>query len=146
MLAAAILALVPYILITTAHLLYSPQVARDIGARAVTLEVISGLATAGCAFGALAGGDLIQRFRRRNLFLLFEALFAGGALANAAAGSVVGYGFSRIASGFATGVLLVTALPRRWGCGERELAANPDLQENDTKIQGLASCQSDTDL
>jgi MFS family permease len=107
----AILALVPYIIVTSAYTLFRKQVMQDIGASATELEIVNGLSTAGYAFGALLGGDLINRFRQRYLFLCCEALFiVGCALAASAAGDVI-YGAGRVLQGFMTGLLLVIALP-----------------------------------
>jgi MFS family permease len=107
----AILSLVPYIIVTSAYTLFREQVSRDLGAGATELEIINGLATAGYAFGALLGGDLINRFRQRRLFLLCEGLFiVSCALAAAARGDIV-YGAGRVLQGLMTGLLLVIALP-----------------------------------
>lgn len=107
----AILALVPYIIVTAAYTLFRDQVAQDIGAGKTGLEIINGLATAGYAFGALLGGDLINRFKQRLLFLVCEGLFIlSCALAGAASG-IVAYGAGRVLQGFMTGLLLVIALP-----------------------------------
>lgn len=111
MLAIAILALAPFVVVTTAYTLYSRQVGHDLGASRTALEIIAGEATAGYAFGALLGGDLIQRFRQRHLFLLCETLFVLGCIAAAAAGGVALYAAGRVLMGFATGLLLVIALP-----------------------------------
>ena len=111
MLAIALGALVPYILLTTASSFYRADVTADIGIDATGLEIIAGLATAGYCFGALLGGDLINRYRQHHLFLIFEALFVAGALLSGLAGGLVTYGAGRVLSGLATGHLLVIALP-----------------------------------
>jgi len=108
---AAILSLVPYIIVTSAYTLFRKQVAHDIGAGKTGLEIINGLSTAGYAFGALLGGDLINRFRQRRLFLGCEALFVLGCALAAAAGGEVMYGAGRVLQGLTTGLLLVIALP-----------------------------------
>ncbi len=71
----AVLSLVPYIIVTSACTLFREQVTQDIGAGKTGLEIINGLSTAGYAFGALVGGDLINRFEQRPLFLICESLF-----------------------------------------------------------------------
>jgi MFS family permease len=110
-LVTAILSLVPYILVTSAYTLYRKQVSHDIGAGATGLEIINGLSVAGYAFGALMGGDLINRFKQRRLFLLCESLFVlSCALAGGAEGIVM-YGAGRVLQGLMTGLLLVIALP-----------------------------------
>ncbi len=107
----AILALVPYIIVTSAYTLFRKQVSQDIDAGATGLEIINGLSTAGYAFGALLGGDLINRFKQRHLFLLCEGLFVVGCALAAAAGGTVLYGTGGVLQGFATGLLLIIALP-----------------------------------
>lgn len=110
-LAVAVVALIPFILITTATVPLDPQVRRALHATSTALHVVSGLAIAGYAFGALLGGDITQRFPQRRLFLLFTGLFiVGSGLAAAAPGAGI-YGTGRILQGFATGLLLVAALP-----------------------------------
>ena len=107
----AILSLVPYIIVTSAYTLFRKQVSQDIGAGPTGLEIINGLATAGYAFGALLGGDLINRFRQRRLFLVCEALFILGCALAASADGEDMYGAGRVLQGFTTGLLLVIALP-----------------------------------
>jgi predicted MFS family arabinose efflux permease len=110
-LASAIIALVPFIVVTTAYTFFSRQIEGDlhVGQRAV--EIVAGLSTAGYAFGALVGGDLVQRFSQRPLFFACEALFALGCLASAVGHGIVACGAGRIVAGLATGLLLVIALP-----------------------------------
>ncbi len=110
-LAVAIVALSPFIVVTTADLLFARQVEAATGLSEQGTQIIAGLATAGYAFGALLGGDLMQRFRQRELFLLMEALFVGGCAASALATGPVAYGAGRVLAGLATGILLVAALP-----------------------------------
>jgi MFS family permease len=73
--------------------------------------MISGFAIAGYAFGALLGGDLIQRFFQRRLFLICQALFVAGCIVTATSHSIVAYGIGSVLEGFSTGLLLVIALP-----------------------------------
>jgi MFS family permease len=126
MLAIAILALVPFILLTTAAAFLSEQVSRDLAASQTGLAVISGIATAGYAFGALLGGDLINRFPQRSLFLVCEGMFVLGCLLAAIAGGTLLYGAGSVLTGFATGLLLVVALPpviRRFPAGRLPVTA-----------------------
>ncbi len=111
MLTIALSALVPYILVTTAYSLYSADVMRATGAGETALEVVAGIATAGYCFGALLAGDLINRIPQRHLFLICEAMFVAGCVVTALAGGTLSYGAGRILTGFATGLLLITALP-----------------------------------
>lgn len=86
-LSIAIFALVPFIVVTTAYDLFEKRVGSELGITRNALAIISALSTAGYAFGALLGGDVIQRFPQRRLFLACESLFAAGcALAASALG------------------------------------------------------------
>jgi MFS family permease len=111
MVAVALLALVPYIVTTTADLYYQDQVARELATGKTALGVISALATACYAFGALLGGDLINRFSQRKLFLICEAGFVAGGLLAALAWGPWSYGAGRVLTGLATGLLLIISVP-----------------------------------
>jgi MFS family permease len=110
-LTVALLALIPFIVITTAYQFYRTQITFDIGASATDVEVIFGLATAGYAFGALLAGDLIQRFAQRSLFFFCEGMFVVGSVLAATAPHVPQFGVGVAIEGLATGLLLVVALP-----------------------------------
>ncbi len=69
------------------------------------------MAVAGYAFGALLGGDLIQRFPQRRLFIICESLFILGCGIGASASTLVAFGAGKVLLAFATGLLLVIALP-----------------------------------
>jgi MFS family permease len=111
LLSAALFALVPYILVASGESFYRQQVMGDVGASANALSVVAGLSVAGYAFGALLAGDLINRVHHRTLFICNEVLFVVGWIVVAAAPDTWAYGIGRVLSGFATGLLLVTALP-----------------------------------
>lgn len=111
MLTIAILAISPFIVVTTAAELYREQIAADLGAGLEALSVISGLGTAGYAFGALLGGDFNQRFPQRRVFLASESAFVVGCLLIAVSPGIYVYGAGRVMIGLATGLLLVAALP-----------------------------------
>ncbi|HEX7368760.1 MAG TPA: MFS transporter [Rhodanobacteraceae bacterium] len=110
-LAVAIVALAPFIVISTAYVMFAKQVQAELGMGQLATGLISGFSISGYAFGAFTGGDLIQRFRQRHLFLVCEALFVAGCAIDAGAHGAIVFGFGRILSGFATGLLLVIALP-----------------------------------
>lgn len=110
-LAVAIVALSPFIIVSTASMMYARQVQAGLGMGRFADQLIAGLAIAAYAFGALSGGDMVQRFRQRRLFLVAESAFVAACVLCALAPSPFLYGAGRILSGGATGVLLVTALP-----------------------------------
>ncbi len=110
-LTSAIIALSPFIVVTTAYAMFTHHVAQDVHASRNALSIIGGLSTAGYAFGALLGGDLVQRFPQRRLFFLDETAFVLGCVLAAIAHGPALYAAGRVVQGFATGQLLVTALP-----------------------------------
>ena len=107
----ALLALIPFIVVTTAYEFYRSTVLTTLGGQAMDYEIIIDLAAGMYAFGALVGGDLIQRFAQRYLFIVCETLFMLGCAIAAVAGNVVEYGSGIALQGLATGFLLVVALP-----------------------------------
>jgi MFS family permease len=117
-LAIAILAIAPFIFVTTAYELFSKDLTQSIGITQTAQSIIEGQAVAGYAFGALLAGYLIQRFRQRPLFLICEALFVAGSILAAVSHDTVSFGAGSVLQGFSTGLMLVIALPpvvRRFG-------------------------------
>lgn len=109
--ALSLLALSPFIVLTTATAAVTDLVARSLGASTTTLEVASGLSNAGYALGAVVAADLAQRFVQRRLFLSYEALFVAASLLAGLAPNAPVYAVGHVLQGFATGLLLVGALP-----------------------------------
>jgi MFS family permease len=110
-LTVAILALVPFIILTTAYELYEKQIGAEISIPKNALSIISALSTAAYAFGALLGGDVIQRFAQRELFFLCESMFIVGCTLAASGFGMVQFGGGMVLLAFSTGLLLVIALP-----------------------------------
>lgn len=110
-LSIAVMALVPYIILTTAYELFRKQVGAEIGIDRQGLQIISSMGTAGYAFGALFGGDIIQRFHQRKLFLMTEAAFVAGCVLAATASGPLQFGIGTVITGMTTGLMLVIALP-----------------------------------
>ena len=109
--ALSLLALSPFIVLTTATEAVTGLIAQSLHASSTTLEVGSGLSNAGYALGAVVAADLAQRFVQRHLFLVYEALFVAASLLAGLAPNVGVYLVGHVLQGMATGLLLVAALP-----------------------------------
>ncbi|WP_217919310.1 MFS transporter [Actinomadura sp. BRA 177] len=108
--AMALLALCPFIVLSTASLLLRQPLMRDLGGGMFGAQLAGGLSNAGYSFGAVAAADLIQRVPGR-LFLTCEAGFVAGSLLAALAPGIALFTAGRVVQGAATGMLLVAALP-----------------------------------
>ena len=106
-----VLALSPFLVVTTGFVFLSPVIAHHLGTSRTTIQVFDGLAIAGYAFGALLGGDIVQRFSQRTLFVICESGFVVGSLTAAVATEPIAFGAGHVLQGFATGLLLVIAVP-----------------------------------
>lgn len=109
--ALALLALCPFIVLTTASGLFDRRVGMELGAGRFALQLTAGLSNAGYAFGAVVAADLIQRVSGRRLYLSCETLFVVGSLLALASPTIAVYTVGRVLQGLATGMLLVSALP-----------------------------------
>ena len=107
----ALVALIPYLLVTSASSLLEQEIATDLGAGQIALAWASSMSTAGYAFGALFAGDLVQRYQRRTLFPIFATMTLAGWLLAAFAHGPWMYGVGHVLAGTSTGMLLVVALP-----------------------------------
>src|SRR3954471_8306417 len=109
--ALVMIALCPNIIVTTAWTLVTKPIGHSVALGPTGLEITEGLSNASYAFGALVGGDLIQRFRHRPLFFGCESLFVLGCVLAAAATNWEVFAVGRVLQGLATGFLLVVAIP-----------------------------------
>ncbi|HET9690525.1 MAG TPA: MFS transporter [Acidimicrobiales bacterium] len=109
--ALVLLALCPYIVVTTAVDLMQKPLLHDLHTDKVGLQLASGIANAAYAFGAVLAAALIKKLRLRGLFLALEAVFLAGSVIVATAGGLDLFVLGRSLQGFATGLLLVVALP-----------------------------------
>lgn len=73
--ALALLALCPFLVITTAAQSFGTLVQDDLGLGTTDLELAGGLANGGYAFGAVLAAQLVQRLPLRVMLIAFEALF-----------------------------------------------------------------------
>lgn len=109
--AMVLLALCPFIVLSTATLLFDKELVADLGTTRFGTELAGALANAGYAFGAVAAADLIQRVPKRRLFLFDELVFAVGSVVCALAPGIAAFTVGRVLQGVSTGLLLVVALP-----------------------------------
>lgn len=109
--ALSLLALCPFIILTTATSAVTGLIATSLHASSATLAVADGFATAGYALGAVVAADMAQRFVQRRLFLSYSALFVAASLLAGLAPVTALYVIGHILQGMATGLLLVGALP-----------------------------------
>ncbi|WP_330173141.1 MFS transporter [Streptomyces sp. NBC_01498] len=109
--ALALLALSPYLILTTATFLMEPQIMRSIGATRYELQLTSGMSNAGYAFGAVAAADLVQRVSRRRVYLVCESGFVLSTALALGAQNIGMFATGVILQGLFTGMLLVAALP-----------------------------------
>jgi MFS family permease len=107
----ALLALCPYLVLTTATSLMRPQLMQDLGATAYELQLATGLSNAAYAFGAVAAADLVKRLPRRRVYLLSETGFVLSTVVVLSASEYTQFAIGFILEGLATGMLLVAALP-----------------------------------
>jgi hypothetical protein len=73
--ALALLALCPFLVITTAAQSFEILVRDDLGLGTTDLELAGGLANGGYAFGAVLAAQLVQRLPLCVMLIAFEALF-----------------------------------------------------------------------
>ncbi|MFC9603483.1 MFS transporter [Streptomyces niveus] len=109
--ALALLALSPYLILTTATSLAEPQIMGGIGATQYELQLSSGMSNAAYAFGAVAAADLVQRFARRRIYLICECGFVLSSVLALSAQNIGMFAAGLVLQGLFTGMLLVAALP-----------------------------------
>ncbi|WP_052848189.1 MFS transporter [Streptomyces avicenniae] len=109
--ALVLLALCPFLVLTTATSLMAPALLHDLHATPFELQLAVGLSNAGYAFGAVAAADLIQRVPRRHVYFVCEAGFVLAAVVALSAQGIAQFSTALILLGLFTGLLLVVALP-----------------------------------
>lgn len=109
--ALSLLALCPYLVLTTATTLMQPLLLRELHATPFGLQLATGLSNAGYAFGAVAAADVVQRVPRRHVYLVCECGFVAGSLVVLSAQGVAVFTVGLVLQGLVTGMLLVAALP-----------------------------------
>ena len=108
--ALALLALCPFLVLTTSAQSFGTLVQRDLGLGTTDLQLAVGLANAGYAFGAVLAAQLVQRLPLRVMLIVFELIFVAASVVVAVGGPEL-FVAGRIVQGLATGMLLIAALP-----------------------------------
>jgi MFS family permease len=109
--AQVLVALSPFIVLSSASLLFTQQMATDLHASIFGVQLAGGLSNAAYAFGAVAAADLIRRLPMFRLYIVIELVFAVGSLLAGLAPNIGMFTVGRVLQGLATGLLLVVALP-----------------------------------
>lgn len=109
--ALALLALCPFIVLSTATLLIPQQLTISLHTTTFGVNLSEALSNAAYAFGAVVAADLILRVPKWATYVACEAGFVVGSLLCVAAPGVIAFTVGRTVQGMATGMLLVVALP-----------------------------------
>ncbi|QIQ07235.1 MFS transporter [Streptomyces liangshanensis] len=107
----ALLALSPFLVLTTALSLFPEILMKELDASRFQLQLTSGLSNAGYAFGAVVAADLFQRLPGRHLYIFCEGGFVIASVLALSAQEIGQFMAGVILQGLFTGMLLVLALP-----------------------------------
>jgi MFS family permease len=119
--ALVLLALTPYLALTTALLPLQRLIAEDLGMSTRSLTLGSGMANAAYAVGAVLAVQLASRLRPRRLLLIYALLFVAGSALAAGARTPGAFIAGHVMQGLATGLLLIASVPPlvlNWGRDE----------------------------
>jgi MFS family permease len=106
-----LLALTPYLVLTTALQPLQPLIAKDLGLSARAMGLTAGMANAAYAVGAVLAVQIGSRVRPRRMLVVYATLFVVGS-ALAAWAPVAGlYVAGHVTQGLATGLLLIASVP-----------------------------------
>jgi MFS family permease len=106
-----LLALTPYLVLSTALAPLQPLIAKDLGLSARAMGLTAGMANAAYAFGAVLAVQIGSRVRPRRMLVVYATLFVIGS-ALAAWAPVAGlYVAGHVTQGLATGLLLIGSVP-----------------------------------
>lgn len=109
--ALVVLALTPYLVLTTAELPLSSLIQSDVGLGGTAIQVTSGMANAAYAVGAVIAAQLAARLPARRMLVVYAVLFVVGSVL-AAWAPVPGFHVAgRVLQGLSTGLMLIAAVP-----------------------------------
>ncbi len=109
--ALVVFALVPYLALTSAITPLTPILAKSVGLSTQTLQLTSGMANAGYAFGTVLAVQLAVHLRGRRMLLLYASVFVVGSVLVAGAPTPGLFIAGRVAQGLCTSLMLIAAVP-----------------------------------
>ncbi|SEG72575.1 Major Facilitator Superfamily protein [Actinacidiphila yanglinensis] len=109
--ALALLALSPFLIVTTALSLMTPQLVHDLHATPFGLQLTNILSNAAYAFGTIVTADLLQRFSARRVYVMSEVGFVVSSILVLSAREIGLFSAGVIMQGLFTGILLIAAFP-----------------------------------
>jgi MFS family permease len=109
--ALVVFALTPYLALSTGLTPLGPIFAKSIGLSQQGLELTTGMANAGYAFGTVLAVQLAVHLRGRRLLILYAALFVLGSILAAGAWTPGLFIAGRVLQGFCTSLMLIAAVP-----------------------------------
>ncbi len=109
--ALVILALTPFLVLTSAVSSLNELIGKDVPLSPAGLEMTSGMANAAYCFGTVAAVQLTQRLPARRLLVAFAVLFLLASIAAAWAPTAGVFVAGRVLQGLATALMLIAAAP-----------------------------------
>src|SRR3954451_23191696 len=109
--ALVLLALCPFLVLTTAGLPLEPLIGRDAGVSQTWLQLTAGISNAFYSFGCVIAAQFAQKLHGRRLLVGHAALFVVGSVLAAWAPVPGLFVAGRVIQGFTTGLMLIAAVP-----------------------------------
>jgi MFS family permease len=109
--ALVVLALTPFLVLTSAVSSLNGLIGRDVGLGQTGLEMTAGMANAAYCFGTVAAVQMTQRLPARRLLVVFSVLFVVASILAAWAPSPGLFVAGRVLQGLATALMLIAAAP-----------------------------------
>ena len=109
--AMALLALVPYLALSSALSPLAPLISRDLGMDAQTLSLALGLGNAGYALGTVLAVVFAQHLPQRVMLVVYAAVSVVGSVLLAAAQDPAMFIVGHVLQGLTTSLLLIAAVP-----------------------------------
>jgi MFS family permease len=113
-----LLALTPYLVLTTASAPLEQLIGKDLGMTPRALGVTTGMANAAYAVGAVLAVQFASRLRPRRMLVLYAALFVVGSVLAAWSPTAGCFIAGHVVQGLTTGLMLIASVPPlvlNWG-------------------------------